>query len=51
MFYQHQHLYHIINTMPGFTKDSLYPRLVCHTLGISESELLTALLSFAEAHP
>lgn len=40
-----------INTMPGFTKDSLYPRLVCHTLGISESELLTALLSFAEAHP
>ena len=40
-----------INTMPGFTKDSLYPRLICHSLGISESELLTALLSFAEAHP
>ena len=40
-----------INTMPGFTKDSLYPRLVCHTLGVSEGELLTLLLSFAEAHP
>ena len=44
-------LFNEINTMPGFTKDSLYPRLVSHTLGITESELVTLLLSFAEAHP
>ena len=40
-----------INTMPGFTKDSLYPRLISHTLAINESELLTMLLSFAEVSP
>lgn len=44
-------LFNEINTMPGFTRDSLYPRLISQTLGISVGTLVTRLLDYAVTHP
>lgn len=44
-------LFNEMNALPGFTRDSLYPRLICHTLAVTEGALVTRLLDFAVARP
>lgn len=48
---EHALYFNEINTLPGFTGISLYPRMACDALGCDADALVAHLLSFAEAHP